>query len=100
MLVITREGVQVLIRRLQDPARAAGCRDELQKMIEIKEALYLRAETGPSFAARRAMAPWLYDETRTLRAALQALDEGDHGQAASLVEEFYRESERNRSFPW
>jgi len=35
MYVITREGVQALIRKLQDPVEAEHCRGELEKLLEI-----------------------------------------------------------------
>ena len=100
MYVISREGVQALIRRLRDPVEAGLCRSELQKMLEIKEALSLRAEAGPSFAARRLMSPRLYEEAQLIQAALDAFDKGMYEEAALLVAEFYREAERNLSFSW
>lgn len=100
MYIVTREGIQALIRRLQDPAQAPGCRGELEKIVEIKGALAFRAEAPPSYSARLAMSPGLHEEARLLREALDALDRGGFEEAASLLEEFYRESERNLSFPW
>ena len=100
MYVISREGVQALIRRLRDPVEAGLCRSELQKMLEIKEALSLRAEAGPSFAARRLMSPRLYEEAQLIQAALDAFDKGSYEEAAALVAEFSREAERNLSFSW
>ncbi len=100
MYIVAREGIQALIRRLQDPAQASGCRGELEKILEIKEALAFRAEAPPSYSARLAMSPGLHEEARLLREALDAFDRGGCEEAASLLEEFYRESERNLSFPW
>jgi len=100
MYVISREGVQALIRKLRDPVEAGHCRSELQKMLEIKEALSFRAEAGPSFPARRLISPRLYEEAQLLQTALDALDKGSYEEAASLVAEFAREAERNLSFTW
>lgn len=97
MYVITMEGVDSLIKRLLDPAEACGCRSELEKMLEIKEALSWRADAGPCCAAR-VMWPGLYEEAQLLQAALDAFDKGDYQEAAALVSEFSHESERNGSF--
>lgn len=97
MYVITREGVNSLIRRLTNPAEAGGCRSELEKMLEIKEALSWRADAGPCCAAR-VMSPGLFGEAQTLQAALDAFDKGAYEEAASLVVEFSHEAERNGSF--
>ena len=37
MYVITKEGVESLVRILLDPIEAGRCRSELEKMLEIKE---------------------------------------------------------------
>jgi hypothetical protein len=95
--VITKEGVESLVRRLLDPAEAGRCRSELEKMLEIKEVLSWRADAGPCCAAR-VMSPGLYGEAQFLQAALQAFDNGDYQEAASLVSEFSHEAERNGSY--
>lgn len=100
MYVISREGVQTLIRKLQDPVEAVRCRSELEKMLEIKEVLSWRAEAPPSVSVRLSMSPGLHAEAQLLRAALDAFDKGSYDEAGSLVAEFYREAERNLSFPW
>lgn len=100
MYIVTREGVQALIRRLQDPAEAPGCRGELEKMLEIKEALSWRAESPPSHPTRLAMSPGLHEEARLVREALDVFDRGGFDEAAAVLAEFYREAERNLSFPW
>ena len=97
MYVITIEGVQALIRRLQDPVEAGHCRGELEKMLEIKEVLSWRADAGPCCAAR-VMSPGLFGEAQLLQAALDAFDKGSYEEAASLVGEFSYESERNGSY--
>jgi len=97
MYVITKEGVESLVRRLLDPVEADRCRSELEKMLEIKEVLSWRADAGPCCAAR-VMSPGLFSEAQILQAALDAFDKGNFGEAASLVSEFSHESERNGSY--
>jgi hypothetical protein len=97
MYVITKEGVDSLIRRLLDPAEGSGCRSELKKMLEIKEVLSWRADAGPCCAAR-VMSPGLFGEAQLLQAALDAFDRGSYQEAAELVGEFSTEAERNGSF--
>ena len=97
MYVITREGVESLVRRLLDPSEAGGCRCELEKMLEIKEVLSWRADAGPCCAAR-VMSSGLYGEAQLLHAALDAFDKASYQEAAALVSEFSREAERNGSY--
>jgi hypothetical protein len=97
MYVITKEGVESLVRRLLDPVEAGGCRSELEKMLEIKEVLSWRADAGPCCAAR-VMSPGLFGEAQLLQAALQAFDKGSHQEAAALVSEFSHVAERNGSY--
>ncbi len=97
MYIITKEGVESLRKRLLDPGKAGSCRSDLTKMLEIKEILSWRADAGPCCAAR-VMSPGLYGEAQLLQAALQAFDNGDYQEAASLVSEFSHEAERNGSY--
>lgn len=97
MYVITRDGVESLIRRLLDASEASDCRSELQKMLEIKEVLSWRADAGPCCAAR-VMSPGLFGEAQLLQAALDAFDKGNYREAAALVSEFSHEAERNGSY--
>ncbi len=97
MYVITKEGVESLVKRLADPREAGSCRPELEKILEIKEALSWRAEAGPCTAAR-CMGPSLFGEAQLIEAALDALDRGSHQEAAALLSEFSHEAERNGSY--
>lgn len=97
MYVITKEGVESLVKRLVDPGEAGSCRRELEKILEIKEALSWRADAGPCTAAR-CFAPGLFGEAQLIQAALDALDKGRYQEAAALVSEFSGEAERNGSY--
>lgn len=96
MLIINRDGVQSLETRLLDPQQASQCRDEMKRMLEIKEALSWRADMG-GCCAGGAMSANLFGEVRLLEAAIQALDEGDCARAASLTGEFLRLAQGNGS---
>jgi len=97
MYVITKEGVESLVRRLLDPVEADRCRSELEKMLEIKEVLSWRADAGPCCAAR-VMSPGLFGEAQLLQSALEAFDRGSYQEAAALVSDFSHEAERNGSY--
>ncbi len=97
MYIITREGVESLIKRLLNENEAGGCRAELEKMLEIKEVLSWRADAGPCCAAR-VMSPGLYGEAQLLQEALDAFDRRDYQKAASLIKDFSHEAERNGSY--
>ena len=88
MLIITRGGVEALRERLKNHGEAAECREELKRMLEIKEALLWRAE-----ARTCCNIPWdlrgqLDWEIRLLEGALAALEDG-HGERASSILEDY-----------
>ncbi len=97
MYLITKQGVESLAARLADPQEASRCRSELEKILEIKEALAWRADAGPCSAAR-CFSPSLFGEAQLIRAALDALDRGRHQEAAALLGEFSHEAERNGSY--
>jgi hypothetical protein len=87
MFIITREKIEALKQRLLDPAAAGRCRQELQKVLEIKQALLWRADAGTCCAGPR-LPSRLFAEVQLLEAALQALEAGDNHKAASLLEDF------------
>ena len=87
MLIITREKIEALLERLAGGCDAGDCREELQRILEIKEALLWRAEAG-TCCAGPGLPSRLFVETQLLRAAVQALTEGDSGGALSLVQDF------------
>jgi hypothetical protein len=96
MLIITRDLVESLRIRLLDPAKASQCREELERMLGIKETLFWRADVGPCCVGR-AMSANLFGEVRLLEATLEAFDTGDYRKAASSLEEFVHQAERNGS---
>jgi hypothetical protein len=87
MFIITREKIEALKQRLLDPAEASLCRQELQKVLEIKQALLWRADAG-TCCAGPCLPSCLFAEVQLLEAALQALEAGDSHKAASLLEDF------------
>jgi hypothetical protein len=96
MLIITRELVESLRRRLLNPGEAGRLREELSKMLEIKETLFWRADVGPCCVGR-AMSAGLFGEVQLLETTLEAFDTGDYRKAASSLDEFVRQAERNGS---
>jgi hypothetical protein len=96
MLIITRDLVESLRIRLLDPAEASQCREELERMLGIKEMLFWRADVGPCCVGR-AMSANLFGEVRLLEATLEAFDAGDYRKAASSLEEFVHQAESNGS---
>jgi hypothetical protein len=87
MLLITREGIEALRADLAVPAEAGRCRQELEKVLEIKQALLWRADAG-TCCAGQGVANRFFCEVQLLERTLQALDEGDTDAAASLLGEF------------
>lgn len=88
MLIITKEGVQALSERLKE-GKTDQCREELEKMLEIKDALLWRAEAAQCCCCVSWELPaHLAREVQLLEGALAALEEGDTGKAAALLEDY------------
>ena len=97
MLIISRQQVEELIHRLSDPAKFDECRDEVQKMLEIKSALLWRAEgPQPCCGSFGEIKVCLTSEVQILEEVLDALDKGNISQASSLLKEYtdYLEQQR------
>ena len=89
MLIISRQQVENLIHRLADPAKLDECRDEVERMLEIKSALLLRAEgPQPCCGSFGEIKTCLASEVQILQDVLKALDEGNISQASSLLTEY------------
>ncbi|RLC91900.1 MAG: hypothetical protein DRI39_09380 [Chloroflexi bacterium] len=86
MLLITRDRIDSLRADLARPAQVNRCREELRKMLEIKQALLWRADAG-TCCAGPVVANSFFAEVQLLEKALEALDKGAAGTAASLLEE-------------
>jgi len=86
VLLITRDRIDSLRADLARPAQIDRCREELRKMLEIKQALLWRADAG-TCCAGPVVANSFFAEVQLLEKALEALDKGDAGTAASLLEE-------------
>ena len=88
MLIITRDGVEALRERLKKPAEAGQCREELRKMLEIKEALLWRTEARSCCNVPWELQGQLNSEVRLLGEALEALEAGDGEKASAILEDY------------
>jgi hypothetical protein len=88
VLIISRQQVENLIKKLTDPAKLDECRDEIKKMLEIKSALLCKAEPQPCCGSYEEIKTCLTSETHILEETLNALDEGNITQATSLLTEY------------
>lgn len=87
MLVITKEGVSDLQKRIVNSGGTDECQAELRRMLEIKETLLWRAEkacacVGQTFGCHLAC------EVETLQRALDALTRGNNTEATALLGEY------------
>jgi hypothetical protein len=88
MLIISKEQVEELIRKLADPVKLGECRSEVEKMLEIKSALLWKAEPQPCCGSYEEIKTCLTSEVQILQDVLNALDEGNIPQATSLLREY------------
>jgi hypothetical protein len=89
VLIISKEQIEELIRKLTDPAKFAECRSEVAKMLEIKSASLWRADgMQPCCGSFDKIKVCLASEVQILEDVLNALDRGNISQASSLLTEY------------
>ena len=94
MLVISRQQVENLIHRLDDPTKLEQCQSEVEKMLEIKSVLLWRAEElQPCCGSFGQIKTCLASEVQILEDVLDALGEGDISQVSSLLRDYTKHLE-------
>jgi hypothetical protein len=90
MLVISRQQVADLIRKLPDPAYTGECRNEVETMLEIEAALLSRATDmlQPCCGSLDTVKSCLAAETSILEKTLDAIDSKDHSRAILYLQEY------------
>ena len=89
MLIISKQQVENLIHRLDDPTKLRQCQSEVKKMLEIKSASLWRAEElRPCCGSFDQIKVCLASEVQILEDALDALNEGNISQASSLLRDY------------
>lgn len=87
MLVISKEQVYSLIRRLETSDRIDSCSDEIRRMIDITSTLCWRADAG-SCCVGWELTGCLDSEVHILEAALQAIVEGNTTKGIALLDDY------------
>jgi hypothetical protein len=92
VLIISKHQVEDLIDEMADPARFDESRDELEKMLEIKSALLLRAADGiqPCCGTFCEIRTCLDSEVQVLQEALDALGKKDIEKVSSLLRDYIK----------
>ena len=88
MLIINRDSVDKLRKRLSNPEAIEQCKDELKRMLEIKEASLWRAEGGFCCGSFESIKDCLVGEVQLLEKALVALEQGNIAEASVLLESY------------
>jgi hypothetical protein len=90
VLIISRQQVEKLIRKLADPAKIDECRDEVEKMLEIESALLGKATDmlQPCCGSLEPVKGCLASEVQILKDVLSALAKSDISRASSLLTEY------------
>jgi hypothetical protein len=90
MLVISKQQVAALIRKLPDPAYAGECRNEVKIMLEIESALLSRATDmlQPCCGSLDTIKSCLAAETSLLENTLDAIDIKDYSRAILYLQEY------------
>ena len=89
MLIIDKDSVSAIRQKLDNPKKAKEVIGDVEKMIEIKNALLWRSEAiAPCCGSLCSIASQLGQELYLLENTLTALKNSDKVQAASLLEEY------------
>ena len=86
MLVITKQGIGNLIHRLSNPIELEQCKAEVSKMLEIESDLLWWADSGKCCSGQASSS--LAGGVQILQDILNLLEDGNIGQASSLLEEY------------
>ena len=86
MLIITKESVEDLIDRLENPGELDSCQDEVRRMLEIESELLWWAESGKCCAWQASAN--LAGKIQLLKEVLYILEEGAIKQATPLLREY------------
>ena len=89
MLIITRQAIESLIKRLENPGELEQCQQEIEKMLEIESELLWWAESGK--CCRWQARPYFDSRIGLLSDALRSLNEGNTSQTSSLLQEYAKQ---------
>jgi hypothetical protein len=87
ILIITKESVRELRKNLEHAEKIGQCKDELKRMIEIKETLMWRSEKGTCCGTLCDLIADLTWQIQILQSTLAAVEEGRTAEAASNLED-------------
>ena len=86
MLEISKEQVNNLIGRLNDPTRLSQCQKEVEKMLEIKSALLWWADSGK--CCSQQVRDSLISEVQILEGAMNSLKGNDISHTSYLLTDY------------
>lgn len=86
MLIITKQSIESLINRLENPGKLEACQDEVRRMLEIDTELLWWAESGKCCAWQASAN--LTGKIQLLKDVLNALEGGNIKQATPLLKEY------------
>ena len=95
MIIINKDTVEALIKKLDNPDRDKDVYDDVKNMLEIKQTLLWRADAGTCCGSLESVASYIARETIILENTLAALGRGDKSEAALLLQEYKQILESN-----
>jgi len=86
VLVITKQGIDSLIQRLNNPIELEQCKTEVSQILAIESDLLWWADSGK--CCMQQAGSYLTGGVQILQEILDLLENGDIGQASSLLREY------------
>jgi len=94
MFTITKQGIEDLIHRLNNPGKIEQCQDEVRRMLEIEVELLCWAQSGK--CCRWQAGAYFTGKTQLLKDVLNALSEGNTAEASTLLHEYASELDEDK----
>jgi len=95
LIIINKDTVEALIKKLDDPGRDKDVSADVKNMLEIKQTLLWRADAGTCCGSLESVASFIARETIILENTLAALGRGDKSEAVRLLQEYKQILETN-----
>jgi hypothetical protein len=85
MSVINKKKIEELKEGLSHPEEIESLREELQRVIKVKEESIWQADEAPYLACDVLLLVWRNTEVKLLERALKAVEEGDISAASNIL---------------
>jgi hypothetical protein len=95
LIIVNKDSVEAVRLKLDDPDKFQEAFKDIEKFLEIKQALLWRAEAGTCCGSLDSVASFIAREITILENILVAMGQRDINEAARLLQEYKQVLEAN-----